>query len=95
MQDLGSAFRGLTITKVPFNCSSGSEGTNTNLPELVPPRSPLKVLRVVATFLNRDLKGVGLEICGSLTPGRGKGYAHGARGPLSCEPSGSSPLVAQ
>ena len=53
MQDLGSAFRGLAIAKAPFNRSSGSEDTNTYLPELVPPRSPLEMLRVAATFLNR------------------------------------------
>ena len=53
MQDLDSAFRGLAITKAPINCSSGSEGTNTNLPELVPPQSPLEVLRAAAAFLNR------------------------------------------
>ena len=95
MQDLGSAFRGLAITKAPFNCSSGSEGTNTNLPELVPPRSPLEVLHAAAVFLNRGPKGVGLEIRGGLTPGGGEGHAHGARGLLSYEPPGRSPLVAQ
>ena len=95
MQDLGSAFRGLAITKAPFNCSSGSEGTNTNLPELVPPRSPLEVLHAAAAFLNRGPKGVGLEIRGGLTPSRGEDYAHGARGPLSCELPGSSPPVVQ
>ena len=95
MQDLGPTFRGLAITKAPFNFSSGSEGTSTNLSELVPPRNPLEVLRAAATFLNRGPKGVSLEIRGGLTPGRGKGHAHGNRGPLSCEPSGSSPLVAQ
>ena len=52
MQDLGSAFRGLTITKAPFNRSNGSEDTNTYLPELVPPRSSLEMLRAAATFLN-------------------------------------------
>ena len=95
MQDLGSAFQGLTITKAPFNCSSGSKGTNTNLPELVPPRSPLEVLRAAATFLNRGPKGVGFEILGGLNPGGGEGHAHGVRGPLSYEPLGRSPLVAQ
>ena len=95
MQDLGSAFRGLAITKAPFNCSSGSEGTNTNLPELVPPRSPLEVLHAAAAFLNRGPKGVGLEIRGGLTPGGGEGHAYGARGPLSYELPCRSPLVAQ
>ena len=53
MQDLGSAFRWLVIAKTPFNRSSGSEDTNTCLSELVPPQSPLEVLRMAATFLNR------------------------------------------
>ena len=57
MRDLGSAFRGFAIAKAPFNCSSGSEGTNTNLLELVLPRSPLEVLHAAAAFLNQDLKG--------------------------------------
>ena len=74
MQDLGSAFRGLAITKAPFNCSSVSEGISTNLPELVLPRSPLEVLRTAAAFLNRGPKGVGLEIRGGLTPGGGEGH---------------------
>ena len=52
MQDLGSAFRGLVIAKAPFNRSSGSDDTDTYLPELVPPRSTLEVLCAVATFLN-------------------------------------------
>ena len=52
MQDLGSAFRGLIIAKAPFNRFSGSEDTDTYLPELVPLRSPLEVLRAAATFLN-------------------------------------------
>ena len=55
MQDLGSTFRGLVIAKTQFNRSSGLEDTNTYLPELVPPRSPLEVLRAAATFLNRGL----------------------------------------
>ena len=53
MQDLGFAFRGLAIAKTPFNRSSGSNDTNTYLPELVSPRSPLEALRAAATFLNR------------------------------------------
>ena len=68
MQDLGSAFRGLAIAKAPFNCLSGLEGTNTNLPKLFPPRSPLEVFRAAAAFLNRGPKGVGLEIRGSSGP---------------------------
>ena len=95
MQDLGPAFRGLTITKTSFNFSSGSEGTSTNLPELVLPQSPLEVLRAAAAFLNQGPKGVSLEIRGGLTPGGGKGHAYGARGPLNCELPGRSPLVAQ
>ena len=95
MQDLDSAFRGLTITKAPFNFSSRSEGTSTNLPELVPPRNPLEVLRAAAAFLNRGPKGVSLEIRGGMTPSGGEGHTHGARGPLNCEPPGRSPLVAQ
>ena len=74
MQDLGSAFRGLTITKAPFNYSNGSKGISTNLPELVPPRSPLEVLRTTAAFLNRGPKRVGLEIHGGLTPDGGEGH---------------------
>ena len=64
MQDLGFAFRGLAITKAPFNRSSGSEGTNTNLLELVPPRSPMEVLRVAAAFLNWGLKGLAMRFAG-------------------------------
>ena len=57
MQDLGSAFQGLAIAKTPFNRSSGSEDTNAYLLELVPPQSPLEVLRAAAAFLNRGPKG--------------------------------------
>ena len=57
MQDLGFAFQGLIVVKAPLNRSSGSEGTNTNLPELVPSQSPLEVLRVAAAFLNQGPKG--------------------------------------
>ena len=42
-----------------------------------------------------SLIGADHEIRGGLTPGGGEGPAHGARGPLSCEPPGSSPLVVQ
>ena len=64
MQDLGSAFRGLAIAKTPFNHSSGSEDTNTYLPGLVLPQSPLEVLRVAATFLNRGPKGPATRFAG-------------------------------
>ena len=94
-QDLGFAFRGLAITKALLNCSSGSEGTNTNLPELVLPRSPLEVPRAAAAFLNWGPKGAGFEIRGGLAPGGGEGHARGARRPLSWEPLGSSPLAVQ
>ena len=57
MQDLGSAFQGLVIAKAPFNHSSGLKDVNTYLLELVPPRSPLEVLRAAATFLNRGPMG--------------------------------------
>ena len=73
MQDLGSAFSGFAFAKAPFSCSSGSEGTNTNLPELVPPRSPLKVFRAAVAFLNQSPKGVGLKIRGSSSPWWGRG----------------------
>ena len=64
MQDLGSAFRGLAIAKAPFNCFSGSEDTNTYLPGLVSPRSPLEVLRAAATFLNRGPTGPATRFTG-------------------------------
>ena len=64
MQDLGSTFQGLVIAKAPFNRSSGSEDTNTYLPELVPLRNPLEVLRLAATFLNRGLKGPATRFAG-------------------------------
>ena len=64
MQDLGSTFRGFAIAKALFNYSSGSEDTNTNLPELVLPRSPLKVLHTAAAFLNRGPKGPALRFVG-------------------------------
>ena len=64
MQDLNSAFRGLAIAKALFNRSSGSNDTNTYFPELVPPRSPLEVLRVVAAFLNQGLKGPATRFAG-------------------------------
>ena len=64
MQDLGSTFRGLVIAKTQFNRSSGLEDTNTYLPELVPPRSPLEVLRAAATFLNRGPTGPATRFAG-------------------------------
>ena len=64
MQDLGFAFRGLVIAKALFNCSSGSEDTNTCLPELVPPRCPLEVLRAATTFLNRGPTGPATRFVG-------------------------------
>ena len=64
MQDLGSAFRGLAIAKAPFNRSSGSEDTNTYFPKLVPPWSPLEVLRMVAAFFNQGPKGPATRFAG-------------------------------
>ena len=64
MQDFGSAFRGLVFSKAPFNRSSGSEGTNTYLPELIPPWSSLEVLRTAATFLNRGPIGPATRFAG-------------------------------
>ena len=40
----------------------------TNLPELFPPRSPLKVFRAAVTFLHRGLKGVVREVRRSSGP---------------------------
>ena len=57
MQDLDPVFRGLVITKAPFNRSSGLEVIHTYLPELVPSRSPLELLRAAATSLNRGPTG--------------------------------------
>ena len=57
MQDPSFVFRGLVVAKAPFNCSSGSEDIHTYLPELVPPQSPLELLRAAATPLNRGLTG--------------------------------------
>ena len=64
VQNLGFAFRGLAIAKALFNRSSGSEDTNTYLPELVPPWSPLEVLRAVAAILNRGPKGSASRFAG-------------------------------
>ena len=57
MQDLGFVFREPVVAKAPFNCSSGSKDVHTYLPELVPPWSPLELLRVAATSLNRAPAG--------------------------------------
>ena len=64
MQDPGFFFRGLVVAKALFNRSSGSNDTNTYFPELVPLRSPLEVLRVVAAFLNQGLKGPATRFAG-------------------------------
>ena len=64
MQDLGSVFRGLVFAKAPFNRSSGSEDIRTYLPELVPPQSPLELLRAAATSLNRGLTGPATRFAG-------------------------------
>ena len=64
MQDLGSAFRGFIIAKAPFNHFSGLEETNTYLPELVPPRSPLEVLHAATIFLNRGPTGPTIRFAG-------------------------------
>ena len=65
MQDLGSVFRGFAIAKAPFNSSSGSKEINTYIPELVPLRSPFKVLRAVVAFLSRGPKGLAIDLRGS------------------------------
>ena len=57
MQDPSFVFRGLVVAKALFNRSSGSEDIHTYLPELVPPRSPLELLRMAATSLNWGLTG--------------------------------------
>ena len=64
MQDLGSAFRGLAIAKTPFNRSSGSEDTNTYLPELVSPRSPFEVPRAAVALFNLGPKGPTTDLRG-------------------------------
>ena len=64
MQDPGFVFRGLVIAKTPFNRSSGSEDIHTYLLELVPPRSPLELLRVAATSLNRGPTGLATRFAG-------------------------------
>ena len=95
IQDLSSAFWGFALAEAPFNCSSELEGTNTNLSELFPPRSPLKMFHAAAAFLHRGLKGPPVRFAGRLAPGGDEGHAYGARRPLSWEPPGNSPLVAQ
>ena len=64
MQDLGSVFQGLVVAKAPFNRSSGSEDIHTYLPELVPPRSPLELLRAATTSLNLGLIGPATRFAG-------------------------------
>ena len=64
MQDLGFVFRGPVVAKAPFNCSSVSEDIHTYLPELVPPRSPLELLHVVATSLNQGPAGPAIRFAG-------------------------------
>ena len=64
MQDLGSVFRELIVAKTPFNRSSGSEDIRTYLPELVPPWSPLELLRAAAISLNRGPMGPATRFAG-------------------------------
>ena len=64
MQDLGFVFRGLVVAKAPFNRSSGSEDIHTYLPELVPPQSPLELLRTAVTFLTRGPTGPATRFAG-------------------------------
>ena len=64
MQDLGSVFRGLVVAKALFNHSRGSEDIRTYLPKLVPPWSPLELLRAAATSLNRGPTGPAIRFAG-------------------------------
>ena len=64
MQDPGFVFRGLVVAKVPFNRSSRSEDIHTYLPELVPPQSPLELLRTAATSLNQGPTGLATRFAG-------------------------------
>ena len=64
MQDLGSVFRRLVVAKAPFNRFSGSEDIRTYLPELVPPRSPLELLRTAATSLIQGSTGPATRFAG-------------------------------
>ena len=64
MQDLGSVFRGLVVAKVPFNHSSGSKDICTYLPEIVPPWSPLELLRAAANSPNRGPTGPAIRFAG-------------------------------
>ena len=95
MQDLGFVFQEPVVAKAPFNHSSGSKDVHTYLPELVPSRSPLELLRAVANSLNRGPAEPTTRFAGGLTPGGGTGHAHDVKGPLSCDPPGSSPLMVQ
>ena len=65
MQDLGFVFRGPVIAKAPFNRSNGSEDIDTYLPELVPPWSPLELLRATATSLNQGPVGPATRFVGA------------------------------
>ena len=53
MQGLGFVLRGPVIAKAPFSRFSRSEDIHIYLPELVPPRSPLELLRAAPPSLNR------------------------------------------
>ena len=64
MQDLSSVFRELVVAKAPFNRSSGLEDIRTYLPELVPLQSPLELLHVATTPLNRGLTGLTTRFAG-------------------------------
>ena len=64
MQDPGFVFRGLVVAKAPFNRSSGSEDIHTYLPELVPPQSPLELLRTAAISLNQGPTGPATRFAG-------------------------------
>ena len=64
MQDFGFVFRGPVVAKAPFNRFSGSEDIHTYLPELVPPRSPLELLRAAATSLNQGLTRLATRFAG-------------------------------
>ena len=65
MQDLGSVLRGLANAKALFNRPSGSEDTNTYLPELVSLRSPFEVPRAAVALFNLGLKGPTTDLRGS------------------------------
>ena len=64
MQDLSPVFRGLVIAKASFNRFSGLEDINTYLLELVPPQSPLEVLRAATTSLDQGPTGPATRFAG-------------------------------